>query len=149
MRKPPKLSDAGVAKRLARRALPACIGTVLVVAAGYCVALAQASRPGGVNLQAQAQINAVLAEKAALTPAQRKIDSRLLHAKRRLARETSVPFDVPLARSSDGRVQLELRAEVTDELLTALAAQGVSIVATQSPGRSVLVDADLMQIEQI
>ena len=153
MRQAPKPSVAVVAKRLLRRALPVCLGMALVVAAGYRVALGQTAperaQASGMSLEAQAQINALLSEKAALTPTQRKIDSRLLHAKRRLTGETSVTTDFALARAADGRVQVELRAEVTDRLLTALAAQGVNIVATQSSGRSVLVDADLPQIEQI
>jgi len=80
---------------------------------------------------------------------QRKINSRLLHAKRRLTGETSVTTDVALARAADGRVQLELRAEVTDRLFTAPAGLGADVVATQASGRSVLVDADLLQVEQI
>jgi hypothetical protein len=120
-----------------------------VVAAGYRVVLGQPAAPQAVAPQGMAQIDALLAEKAALTPTQRKIDSRLLHAKRRLTGETSVTMGREMARSADGRVQLELRADVTDRLLTALAAQGVNVVATQSTGRSVLVDADLLQIERI
>jgi len=101
------------------------------------------------SAQAQAQIGAILAEKAALTPIQRKISSRLLHAKRRVTGETRVISDVALPRSADGRVQLELRAEVTARLLAGLSTLRVNVVATQSQGRSVLVDADLAVIEQI
>src|SRR5262245_45709648 len=149
----PKLSVAGVARWVLRRALPPCLAMTCVVAAGYRAALGQAAPQGAaanaVGPQALAQINRLLAEKAALTPTQRKIDSQLLHAKRRLTGETSVALDIQLARSADGSVQLELRAEVTDRLLTALGGLGVNVVGTQSSGRSVLVDAALLQIEQI
>jgi len=145
-----------VANRLLRRAVPACLAFTCVVTAGYRVvaALGQAAPQGagasGVSLQAQTQIKALLDEKAAFNPAQRKINSRLLHAKRRLTGETSVTtVDVALPRADNGKVQLELRAEVTNRLLAALAGMGVDVVATQASGRSVLVDADLVQIEQI
>ncbi len=149
------------AKSLAARllfasTLRACLAVSLAVATGYSAvaALGQASPQGlvtkGVSPEGQALITALLREKAALTANQRKIDSRLLHAKRRLTRETSVTtVDVALPRGGNGRVQLELRAEVTDQLLTALGGLGVDVVATQPSGRSVLVDADLLQIEQI
>ena len=81
-----------------------------------------------------------------MNPVQRKIDSRLLHAKRRLTGETSVTsVDVALQRTDNGKVQLELQAEVTGGLLAALASLGVDVVATQVSGRSVLVDANLLQ----
>jgi subtilisin family serine protease len=153
MTRTPKPCGMCNASRLLR-ALPVCLATTFFAGAHYVITAAGQATPqgpaaSGLSLQAQAQINALLAEKAALTPAQRKIDSRVLHAKRRLTGETSVAFDVPLARADDGRVELELRAEVTDGLLTALAAQGVTVVATEPSGRSVLVSADLLQIEQI
>jgi subtilisin family serine protease len=149
-------SFIAAAKRLSRRALPAVLAITFVAAAGYRVVAAlgqaapQRAAASGVSPEGLAQINALLAEKAALTADQRKINSRLLHAKRRLTGETSVTtVAVVLPRSNNGKVQLELRAEVTDRLLTALGGLGVDVVATQSSGRSVLVDADLLQIEQI
>src|SRR5262245_15736701 len=94
----PKLSVAGVARWVLRRALPPCLAMTCVVAAGYRAALGQAAPQGAaanaVGPQALAQINRLLAEKAALTPTQRKIDSQLLHAKRRLTGETSVALDI-------------------------------------------------------
>src|SRR5262245_43927117 len=154
MTQAPKPSGAAAARRRFRRVLPACLAMTFVVAgyhalAAFGQAAPQGAAASGLQPEALSQINALLAEKAALTPAQQKIDSRLLHAKRRLTGETNVRMDVALARAADGRVQLELRAEVTDRLLAALAAQGVSVIATQSSGRSVLVDADLLRIEQI
>ncbi|HJZ73800.1 MAG TPA: hypothetical protein VKE51_18795, partial [Vicinamibacterales bacterium] len=129
---------------------------VLVSVAGYRAVAAlgqaapQATAPTGISPAGLTQINALLAEKRALTPTQRKINSRLLHAKRQLTRETSVmTVNITLPRSASGKVQLELRAEITDRLLAALRALGIDIVATQASGRSVLVDADLLQIEQI
>jgi len=98
----------------------------------------------------RAQIAALLAEKEALTPTQRRIDSRLLHAKRTITRETSVmTANVALPRAASGKVQLELRADVTQPLLESLRALNVDIVATETHGRSVLVDADLLQVERI
>ncbi|HZP47876.1 MAG TPA: S8 family serine peptidase [Vicinamibacterales bacterium] len=98
----------------------------------------------------RAQIAALLAEKAALTPTQRKIDSQLLHAKRMLTGETSVmTANIELPRAASGKVQMELRADVSASLLDSLRAMQVDVVATEALGRSVLVDADLLQIEQI
>src|SRR5262245_49448096 len=143
MMQAPKPSRTVAARPRFRRVLPACLAMTFVVAGYHALAAAGQAAPqgaaaSGLQPEALSQINALLAEKAALTPTQRKIDSRLLHAKRRLTGETNVRMDFALARADDGRVQLELRAEVTDRLLTALAGLGVSVVATQSPGRSVL-----------
>jgi hypothetical protein len=140
--------------RRSGRIVTASLLVAVISAAGYRVAAlgqpAQRPVPSRVSPEGLAQITALLAEKAALTRDQRKINSRLLHAKRRQTGETSVTsVNVTLPRSANGKVQLELRADVTDRLLAALAALGIDIVATQASGRSVLVDADLLQIEQI
>jgi Subtilase family len=138
-----------------RRTLSVSLAVVVIGAAGYHVAALGQALPqpvviNDVSPEGRAQISALLAEKAALTATQRKINSRLLHAKRRLTRETSVTsVNVVLPRSANGKVELELRADVTDRLLTALRALGADVVATQATGRSVLVDADLLQVEQI
>src|SRR5262249_42901028 len=145
-----------VMTRLLRRMATASLVAMLVSAAGYraVAALGQAVPqrpvPNGVSPAGLAQIGTLLAEKRALTPAQRKINSRMLHAKGQLTRETSVTtINIALPRSASGKVQLELRADVTERLLTALGGLGVDVVATQVSGRSVLVDADLLQIERI
>ena len=142
--------------RLFRRTVTAVVIIVLSSGAGFRVvdasgqAPSQAAVANGLSPSGLAQLNALLAEKAALTPTQRKINSRLLHAKRQLTGETSVTtMNVALPLTAGGKVQLELRAEVTDRLLTALGGLGADIVATQVSGRSVLVDADLLQIEQV
>src|SRR5262245_29757794 len=115
MKLAPKARAAVVATRLFRRALAAGLAVTFVPAAGYRVVAAlgqaapQQSAPAGLSPQVITQVNALLAEKAALTPAQRKIDSRLLHAKRRVTGETRVTtIDVELSRADTGKVQLEL-----------------------------------------
>ena len=84
-------------RRSLRRIVTASLVVVLVsAAAGYRAVAAlgqaapQASQPSGVTPAGLAQIGSLLAEKRALTPVQRKINSRLLHAKRQLTGETSV-----------------------------------------------------------
>ena len=144
------------ARLLSRRAIPVFLAITFVATSGYHAAAAldqaapQGAVPAAVSPEGMAQIKALLDEKAALTAGQRKINSRLLHAKRSLTRETRVTTaGVELPRSASGKVQLELRADVTDRLLAALRSLGVDVVTTESSGRSVLVDADLLQIEQI
>lgn len=147
-------SFAPATKPMVRHSLTVVALLALVSGAGRGIP-ARAQGPqdqGSVELSedARAQIASVLREKAALTHDQGKIDSRLLHAKRRVTGETSVlTTNVVLPRSRSGKVQLELRAEVTERLLDSLRALGVAVVAAQARHRSVLVDADLMQIEQI
>ena len=82
--------------RLFRRTVTAVVIIVLSSGAGFRVvdasgqAPSQAAVANGLSPSGLAQLNALLAEKAALTPTQRKINSRLLHAKRQLTGETSV-----------------------------------------------------------
>ena len=138
------------ARRFLRSFLVTTVAVVFLRSTASPIVAVFGQAPGNpLSVQAQAQIGAVLAEKAALTPNQRKINSRLLHAKRRVTGETRVLSDVTLPRSPDGRVQLELRAEVTSRLLASLSTLRVTVIETQSQGRSVLVDADLSLIEQI
>jgi len=80
-------------------------------------------------------------EKAARTPAQRKIDSQLLYAlyarrgdAARLGTPTGpFPFDI----DARGRVRIDVRAEVTDTLVARVRALGGDVLSTSAPTRSI------------
>ena len=70
---------------------------------------------------AQAQINALLAEKESRTPAQQKIDSNLLDTMRmskgQMVAEGIATIQTGIKVEADGRTTVEIIADVTDELL--------------------------------
>src|SRR3989442_720843 len=75
----------------------------------------------GIAPSAIAQIQALLAEKAARTLAQRRMDSRLVYAQKMAngqAIASGVPtLEVNLPYTNDNKVVLDVRAEVSDALL--------------------------------
>lgn len=91
--------------------------------------------------EAAAQIEALLAEKASRSPVQRKIGSQLLYAAR-MARGEPAARGVPYLRTAleydaGGRVAIDVRGDVHDDLLEALEALGGSVVDVQ-PTRGTL-----------
>lgn len=112
----------------------AVMGTLRVVAA-------QQAPPAGMSAAAQAQITALLADKATWTPAQRKIDSQLIYAAR-LASGQAIANGVatlrqPVSPAADGRVAVDVRAGVTDAILAQLAALGAEIDEVSAAYRSI------------
>lgn len=83
---------------------------------------------------ALARIEAVLREKKSRTATDRKIDSRLLHeVKRRngeaeLAAPARAATDIRYA--SDGHLVVDVKAQVTDNLLATLKARGIEVLAS-------------------
>ncbi|HXP61131.1 MAG TPA: LamG-like jellyroll fold domain-containing protein [Dongiaceae bacterium] len=128
-----------------RLTAPAPIGpSVLCVAAPAWVAallllggpLAFGASPEGLSQRARGQIRALLEEKAARTPAQRKMDSQLVHAAKRHRGEPFVPaapdLELDLNFEPDGRVLVDITGTASPQLL-ALVAQGGGQVVSRLP----------------
>ncbi len=95
------------------------------------------------------QIEALLAEKEARTPAERKLDSRLLYA-RRMARGLPPAPGVGNLRTGvtadhDGLVPVDIRADVTPLLLSAIADLGGELVRAV-PQLSLTAEADSSEV---
>ena len=85
------------------------------------------------------QLTAILLEKASRTPTQRKLDTSLLYARRESLGQAMVQGLPPLRRvadragvGGDGMVVVDIRADVTDDLLNAIAAAGGTTEASHT-----------------
>lgn len=108
-----------------------------------------------VQLQPSAieQLQALAAEKASWTPVQRKLDSQLLFA---LNRERKNPiFDrlpdlrTSLRREEDGRVLVDVRAEVTAGLLAEITARGGEVVNVHPAFEAIRARLPLTELEAL
>ncbi|MDH3520472.1 MAG: S8 family serine peptidase, partial [Myxococcales bacterium] len=117
---------AGRAAR--RRALAVC-GAWWLVSALPGTSTAQLGTPGP---EAREQIRALQAEKSARTPAERKLDSRLLHALRMRRGQAIAPGVASLRTGvnwdAQGHTLVDLRAEVGAELRAEIEAWGGRVV---------------------
>ena len=107
----------------------------------------------GIAPSAIAQIEAIQAEKAARTPTERKMNSQLINAQK-IARGQAVAasvqaLNIALPYTSDGRVEIDVRANVSADLLARLSALGAEVVETDATYRSVQIRVDLNQVEAI
>lgn len=102
---------------------------------------------------AQAQINALLAEKASRTPVQQKIDSQLLYGYRAdhgLATANGVStLSVALNRAKDGRVLVDINTAVTDGVLKTITRGGGTVVNTVPTLRAIRAYVFLESVESI
>ena len=107
---------------------------------------------GAMSTTAAQQINALLLDKQSRTAAQRKISSKLIYTARMLRGLPAVPgvqsLETGVEVDGEGRVLVDIIAEVTDSFLTQLKDQGVSIYSSYPAGRSVraLVPADRLEV---
>ena len=103
------------------------------------------------NAQAREQIRILQEEKAARTPAQRKIDSQLVHALRKkrfgLVAPGLTSLKVDLEIEADGRVLVDLRAKVTPELLEFIERNGGKVVNSFERDNAVRAQVPLDRIE--
>ena len=119
------------------------------------VAAQQRTPLDGGNLPevARLQMEAVLAEKAQRTPGQRKIGSHLLYADRMRRGQPPAPGvsfgRMPIAVSPDGRVEVDIRADVTPGLLDGIAALGGTISNSVPSHRAVRAILPLDQVEAL
>jgi hypothetical protein len=110
----------------------------------------------GLGEEAQRQIQAIYADKAAWTPAQEKLDTSLLYAGRESRGEAMVqglaPFPRIAARAGvedDGMVVVDIKAEVTDELLQAIADLGGRVASAFTKFGAVRARIPIRQIEAL
>ena len=87
---------------------------------------------GGLSASVVAQINAITQEKASRTPAERKVDTRLLYSSRRAAGREAVR-GAPTLRTAaevgaDGLTEVDIDGLVTDQLLERIQELGGSVV---------------------
>ena len=108
------------------------------------------------NEQAQSQIRAIYADKATWTPAQKKVATSLLYARRESLGQAMVQGLAPLRRIADrarvdpqGMVVVDLRAEVTDDLLQTIADVGGRVAAAYPAFDAVRARVPIRQVEAI
>ncbi len=147
-----------------------CVGRKAFVVAGLLLGgFAGPTLAQEMSEQAQRQIRAIYADKATWTPAQRKLDTSLLYASRESQGQAMVQgLDQGLAVlrrvasragvDGDGTVVVDIRAEVTDELLRTIADVGGRVasaiprfgaVRARVPIRRVEAIAALAEVRQI
>jgi len=110
-------------------------------------------KPGELSQSAIDQINALEEEKQSRTPAQKKINSRLLHTARMLQGKPAVP-GLPVLRSGlevddQNNLLVEITARVSDDLLTKLRSAGVRIIQAEPLHRHVRALIAPSQLETI
>jgi subtilisin family serine protease len=111
------------------------------------------AQPPQISFQARQQIQALLAEKAARTPAQQKISSRLLY-QRKMQRGKAIARGVPTLRSSvrvedDGTTLVDIKADVTEAVLAQIEALGATIVNNFPKYKAIRARIPIDQIENI
>lgn len=124
----------------------------LAIALGDYLAVHAAERRE-VGALARNQIESLIAEKAARTPAQRKIDSQLIYALRQ-KRQQRIAQGVdqlqPRLRSrADGRVLVDLRATVEPTLLAAIATGGGTVINSHPRFGAVRALVPIELVEQL
>ncbi len=144
-------SSANVISRLWRLAAATAL-ILLLVCSLFETGLA-AQTAGSLSPQAVEQINALVREKQARTPVQRKMSSRLIYAIK-MSRGEPIAAGVPTLQvtlpdvNARGAV-LDVRTEVTDSLLNDLRLLGAEIIHVSAAQRSVRLRIDVQQAEAI
>src|ERR1035441_1324919 len=135
----------------------------LLVTAAICLVslrlFAQASVTGtvgaltGLSQNAKNEIAALLQEKAGRTPAQQKMDSQLVHALKKNRREAFAPgapnVQVDVKIEMDGRVLVDMDANVTPELLALIRMGGGQVINSFEQFRAVRALVTLTQLETL
>ena len=132
----------------------------ILVLLGICLAGETWLIPNGLaaeklefQAQAREQIRLLQEEKAARTPAQRKIDSQLVHTMRKkrfgLVAPGLTSLKVEIDLEPDGRVLVDLRAKVTPGLLEFIARNGGTVVNSFAQDNAIRAHVPLDQIEAL
>jgi hypothetical protein len=106
---------------------------------------------GDISPEALAQIDALLAEKDARSPAERKIDSRLLYERKMEAGQPVasgiwiVETDLPYA--DDGHLVVDVRARVGSSLASRLPSSGIEVLFASADGSDVRAHLNVDQVE--
>ncbi len=100
------------------------------------------------------QIAALITDKAARTPQQRKLDSQLVYAEKERRRQPialgkATEMKIDLERRADGRILIDLDATVTPALLAEIARLGGTVVASTPGFHQVRAALPLQQIEAL
>lgn len=119
--------------------------------AGIALSAAASAQEPRISATAVQQIQTLMQEKASRTPAQRRVSSDLLFEARR-QRGEAVVQGLTSVRSSvrsdaSGRVQVDIKAEVTDSLLQQVEALGGRVVYAHAGYGTIRASVPLMQLE--
>jgi len=105
------------------------------------------------NAAARTQISALQAEKAARNPAQRKMDSRLVHRMKKQRGERIgaglEQFEAKVKPSADGRELVDIKGTISEALLTSLRTGGAEIVSSVPRFGAVRAKVPLAQLEPL
>ncbi len=98
------------------------------------VAFVAADQPAKISDAALKQISALHQEKQSRTPAQRKMDSRLVYAVKQSRKEAIAagvqPFELHLDRDREGRILVDIDTKVTKAVINAIEDAGGKIVVS-------------------
>ncbi len=112
-----------------------------------------AAQPGPLSTNALAEISAIYQEKMSWTPAQRKMESQLIHAMKKHRGEAYAPrashLQLDVKMQPDGRVLVDIRASVTPQLLQLIAAGGGQVINQFPRFHAVRALVTLDQIETL
>ncbi|MFN8357659.1 MAG: S8 family serine peptidase [Spirosomataceae bacterium] len=103
--------------------------------------------------QAKQQIQSLMDEKAARTPAQQKISSQLLYGMRMAQGQSITPLvktlETTIKQNTDGKVKVVIRATIQPKLLTELRTLGVEILSYSERFKTIVANITLGSLEQI
>ena len=118
-----------------------------------CAQRLSAAPPTDISPNALVEIGALLGEKASWTPAQSKLDSQLIHAAKRHRGQAFAPgapnLRLDVALQPDGRVLVDIHAEVTPALLNLIVRGGGTVVHSAPEFKSIRALVSPGQLETI
>jgi N-acetylneuraminic acid mutarotase len=126
------------------------IPTILVATSALSV---HAAPPAGISQQAMNEIKAVLDEKSLWTPAQAKMDSALIHAVKKHRGQAFAPgapnLQIGVETRTDGRVLVDIRANVTSNLLGLIEQGGGEVINNFPQFHAIRAAVKLDQLETL
>ena len=134
-------------------AFVAVLAAASILSTGVAFAQNAAEPPFRITEQALAQIQALREEKALRTPAQKKLDSRLIYG-HKVARRAPLVERVPALRSTldigpDNTVLVDIKAEVTPRLLEEIGRLGGTVMSSFEQYEAIRTRMPLEQIEPL
>jgi len=135
------------------------LGLILLLAGSLIATLptrrtsAQGTRPVPMTDRVARQINSLIQEKESRTSAQRKIDSQLLYAAKQNRGDKITDdvdtLEVNVAADEKGNVAVDIRANVTRDLLKSIMKLGGDVIFSSSKYNSVTARLPLQALEEI
>lgn len=127
--------------------------TFLALERGSSFSSSAQGKAGQLDPEAARQIALILDEKNRRTPAQQKIDSNLLYRYRMARNEPAVEgladLQSSVATDAEGFVDVDIVADVSDELVSFLKKRGAEIVAVLPQYRSIVARVPIQTVEMI